>query len=171
MAEIDRTRERERPPLQDNPYEQVIRNRQELHQRNLSGPVVIKASEREVFISRQGRLHYFLDPLSFKDTPLQHWRVFTHEVRTRSGKHRHQGGLVIYVIAGRGYSIIEGERIEWEKGDLLLLPMRLGGIEHQHFNLQPGTPAVWAAFIYIPVSEYLASDMEQTEASPEFTNS
>ena len=34
---------------------------------------------------------------------------------TKSGKHGHQGGLVIYVIDGTGYSVINGERVDWEK--------------------------------------------------------
>ena len=79
--------------------------------------------------------------MTFKDTPLQHWRVFIHDIKTRSGKHRHQGGLVIYVLEGKGYSVVDGERKDWEKGDLVLLPMKPEGVEHQHFNLDPAEPA------------------------------
>jgi len=168
MAEGERTRERERAPLKDNPYERVMKWRKELADRNRTGQVVIKPADREVFVSRQGRLHYFLNPFSFKETPLQTWLVFKHEVRTKSGRHRHQGGVIIYVIEGKGYSVVEGERIDWEKGDLMLLPMRPGGVEHQHFNLQPGSPALWIAFISIPIIEHIASEMEQVEVSPEF---
>ena len=168
MAEIERTRERERPPLKENPYERNMKYRRELKERNLNGPVVIRSTDREMFMSRQGRLKFFLDPLSFKETPLQHWRVFTHEIRTRSGKHRHQGGLIIYVVDGTGYSIVDGERKDWSAGDLVLLPMKPGGVEHQHFNLNPEKPAVWVAFIHIPIIEHLASDLQQTEASPDF---
>ena len=168
MADAERTREQERPPIQDNYYERILRYRKDLAERNLTGPVVVKSSERETILSRQGRLRFYLDPLSFKDTPLQHWRVFMHEVRTRSGKHRHQGGLVIYVVDGKGYSIVDGEKVPWEKGDLVLLPMKVGGVEHQHFNADPAKPALWVAFISIPIIEHLASPLEQSEASPEF---
>ena len=168
MTEIERTRNRERPPLKENPYERNLQYRRELKERNLTGPVVIRAKDREFFTSRQGHLKFFLDPLSFKETPLQHWRVFTHEIRTKSGRHRHQGGLIIYVIEGRGYSIVEGERKDWKAGDLVLRPMKPGGVEHQHFNLAPQKPALWVAFIHIPIIEHLASDLQQTEASPDF---
>src|SRR6266568_1405531 len=147
MAEIERVRERERPPIKDNTYERVMRQRKEL---------------------AEGKLKFFLDPVSFKNTPLQQWRVFIHDIKTRSGKHRHQGGLVIYVLEGKGYSIVEGERKDWEKGDLVLLPMKPGGVEHQHFNSDPQKPAIWAAFINIPIQEYLASDLKQEEVSPDF---
>lgn len=167
MSEIERTQERERAPLQDNPYERAMRHRKEIAQRNLIGPVVVKSTDRKVVMARQGKLQHFLDPLSFKDTPLQSWRVFTHEIRTRSGKHRHQGGLVIFVVEGKGYSIVEGERIDWEAGDLVLLPIQPGGVEHQHFNTAE-KPSKWAAFMSIPIDEWLASDLDQIEASPDF---
>jgi len=169
MAEFERVLERERPPLKDNPYERVLRQRKELKERNNSGPVVVRAAEREWFQARQGKLRFFLDPVNFKDTPLQQWRVFIHEIKTRSGKHRHQGGLVIYVLHGKGYSVVDGERWDWEKGDLVLLPMKPEGVEHQHFNAQPEQgPALWAAFINIPIQEFLASDLQQGELSPDF---
>jgi quercetin dioxygenase-like cupin family protein len=168
MAEIERTRERERPPLQDNPYERTLRYRTEQAERNQNGPIVIRKSEREVFMARQGRLRFYLDPLYYTNVPLLMWKVFTHEIRTKSGKHRHQGGLLIYVLEGKGYSIVDGERWDWEKGDLVLLPLRPEEVEHQHFNDDPGTPAIWCAFIHYPIQDYMASDMKHVENSPEF---
>jgi len=168
MAEFERVRERERPPIGDNPYERIMRQRKELAARNLTGPVVIRMEDREWFQARQGKLLFYLDPVTFKDTPLQHWLVFLHDIKTRSGKHRHQGGLVIYVLEGQGYSIVDGERKDWEKGDLILLPMKPAGVEHQHFNLNPEKPAIWAAFINVAIQEYLASDLQQAENSPDF---
>src|SRR5947209_17954519 len=110
MCEGDRVGEGGRPPIKDNPYERVMRQRKALAERNLTGPVVIDCTKQQWFQTRQGKLKYFLDPVSFKDTPLQQWRVFIHDIKTRSGKHRHQGGLVIYVLGGKGYSVVDGER-------------------------------------------------------------
>ena len=169
MVEGERVRERERPPIQENAYESVMKQRRELAERNAKGPVVIHKADREVFMSRQGKLQFFMDPVSMKDTPLQQWRVFTHEIGTKSGRHRHQGGLLIYVLEGTGYSIVDGERWDWKKGDLVLLPMKVNGVEHQHFNLgTPEKPAVWMALINMSIHDYLASDLEQIENSPDF---
>ena len=168
MVEIERVRERERPPIADNPYEAVMRYRRDLKERNLNGPVVVRVEDREMFQSRQGKVRIFLDPVTYKDTPLQTWRVFTHEISTRSGKHRHQGGLVIYVVDGEGYSVVDGERKDWKKGDLVLLPLNPKGVEHQHYNTNPSKPATWVAFIHIPMQEYLASDLVQVENSPDY---
>ena len=171
MAEIERVRERERPPLKDNPYERVMAQRKALAERNLTGPVVIDCTQQEWFQARQGKLKFFLDPVSFKNTPLQQWRVFIHDIKTKSGKHRHQGGLVIYVLEGKGYSIVEGERKDWEKGDLVLLPMKPGGVEQQHFNTDPNSPAKFVAVEpnwLEGVSVDRGCGFEQLEDAPEY---
>jgi quercetin dioxygenase-like cupin family protein len=167
MAEIERTRIREREAPTLSNYEIAIQKMRESAERNLTGRVVCKLEECPQNLTRQGRLRTYLG-LTIKDTPLQDWVVFTHEVRTASGKHRHQGGLVIYVIDGEGYSVVDGERIDWSKGDLILLPLREKGVEHQHFNTNPEKPALWMAFIHLPMKEYVASEMTQTEPSPEY---
>ncbi len=167
MAEIERTRtrERERPAL--NAYELALQQDREFAERQHIGRIVVRLDETTQELMRQGRLRYYLGR-TVHDTPLQNWNVFTHEVRTMSGKHRHQGGLVIYVIDGKGYSVVDGERIDWEKGDLLLLPLKPNGVEHQHFNANPEKPALWMAFIHRSIREYVASEMTQSEPSPEW---
>ena len=117
MADIERTRVRERGAIEESPYEIFLRSRKEFDQRQMEGPVVIKPSDREYQITRQGRMFYYLNSQAFKDTPLHDWRVFTQDIKTHSGKHRHQGGFIIYVIEGDGYSVVDGERIDWKTGD------------------------------------------------------
>ncbi len=168
MAERERTRVREREAPYKDSYELALKQDREFQERQRNGRVVLKFADCPQGLSRQGRLRYYLNKLT-TDTPLQDWIVFTHEIRTHSGKHRHQGGLVIYVIDGKGYSVVDGERIDWAKGDLLMLPLRPNGVEHQHFNTDVGgKPALWMAFIHQGMREYLSSEMTQTEPSPEF---
>lgn len=167
MAEIERTRTREREAPDVTSYELALRQDREFAERQMTGRIVCRMEECPQNLTRQGQLRTYLG-LTVKDTPLQNWVVFTHEVRTASGKHRHQGGLIIYVIDGNGYSIVDGERIDWAKGDLVLLPLREKGVEHQHFNSNPDKPALWMAFINLPLKEYVASEMTQSEVSPEY---
>jgi gentisate 1,2-dioxygenase len=54
-------------------------------------------------------------------------------------KHRHPGEAVLYIVKGRGYSIIEGRRFEWQTGDAVIVNQYAW---HQHFNLEPDQPAV-----------------------------
>src|SRR5262249_6607016 len=62
MAEIERTRERERGTIPETPYEIFIRSRREFLERQETGQVVVKPSDREFYITRQGRLMYHLNP-------------------------------------------------------------------------------------------------------------
>src|SRR5205085_12600782 len=78
MAEIERVRERERPPLKDNPYERVMAQSKAIAERNLTGLVVIDVTQQDWFQARQGKLKFFLDPVSLKNSPLQQGRVVHH---------------------------------------------------------------------------------------------
>lgn len=54
----------------------------------------------------------------------------------RSVNHRHTTEAVIYIVVGRGHSIISWDegtpmRVDWEEGDMFSFPMWMW---HQHFN-------------------------------------
>jgi len=72
MAERERTRERERAQLEENTYERSMRARAEWTQRGLTGPIVVTQDDREWFQARQGKLFYYLCPVSHKESPLNH---------------------------------------------------------------------------------------------------
>ena len=73
------------------------------------------------------------------------------------------------VDAGGGEQIgLDGERVDWTAGDLLLLPIKPGGVEHQHFNVNPGSECRWIAFSYMPFFDHVGSEFTQTELSPLF---
>ena len=168
MGEIERLRVRDREAEAERTYDRMLRFYEDRVARNATGQVVIRKRDRNTELSRQGFLRYYLNHEIYKDLPLQQWIVFTHQLKTQSGKHRHQGGLIIYVISGQGYSVVEGERWDWSKGDLMLLPMKPGGVEHQHFNTNPEGPSEWIAFINTPIQEHLAHELTQVENSPDY---
>ncbi len=49
-------------------------------------------------------------------------------------KHRHTYETILFVLEGSGYSVVEGDRVEWEAGDALHIPPWAW---HQHFNTDP----------------------------------
>lgn len=147
-------------------YEHNMKVRQEFIQRNLTGKLLIKSADRKWDFNRMGRVKHILYPNFFKDTALQEWQVFLQDIKTHSGSHRHQGSLAIYVLDGRGYTLIDGQRHDWKKGDLILLPLRPNGVAHQHFNTDPGAGCLWIAFIFMPMYDQVASFTEQIEVSP-----
>ncbi len=154
---------------QENAYEAAISAQEKFLARAGSGKVLIRDEERPWENTRQGRLRYFLIPDLHPDTVLQQWRVFSQEIRVQSGKHRHQGGVSIYILEGKGYTIADGKRYDWEKGDLLTLPVKPGGVEHQHFNTSPDGPSRWMAFVYLPLANHVALHLQQVEVSPDYS--
>ncbi len=167
MAKV-KVRERERETESMNNYEILYQQRNKFIEFQMTGKVVIHEKDREWEQSRQGRLKTFLHGNNFPDHCLRDWLVFTHDIRSHSGSHRHQGGLVIFCLEGKGYSVVDGARHDWQAGDLLLLPCKPGGVEHQHYNLEPGKPCKWIAFVYWPFMDMLGSGLEQSQISPDF---
>lgn len=102
-----------------------------------------------------------------EDLTNDNWNIFVHDIRTHSGKHVHQGGLVLFVIRGKGYTVVDGKRFDWGEGDLICLPIKKGGCEHQHFNLM-NIPSRWCAFIFRPYWDINGKIHEMKEFSPAY---
>ncbi len=45
--------------------------------------------------------------------------------------HRHNSFAIYHIMQGTGYSVLEGERIDWEQGDTFVCP---AWAMHEHFN-------------------------------------
>ena len=137
-------------------------------ERSLVGRVVVHDRDRPWDVSAQAKAKRYLSPHEpdLQDTASQDWEVFLQVIPERSGKHRHQGGLIIFVLEGRGHSVVDGERHDWESGDAMLLPLTPKGVEHQHFNDDPEHPAKWIAFVYWPLFKSAGSETQQIETSP-----
>jgi uncharacterized RmlC-like cupin family protein len=176
MSDSTTERVREREPEPGTVYDRVMEKQQaDLHRAN-TGKIVMHKDELPIEQGRQGLLRFFLNGYEDPDDPtaqsaIEGWDVFTHDIRSQSGMHRHQGGLVIYVVSGKGHSLVEGQRVDWETGDLLLLPVLPGGVAHQHFNDDDSKESVqWVAFIYRPLHKAVGSFVEQVSESPDFAH-
>jgi quercetin dioxygenase-like cupin family protein len=69
----------------------------------------------------------------------------------KTGKHRH-GEEAIYIIKGSGFSIINGEKYNWEEGACITVPF---GATHQHFNTGDSSVEYFSALA--PHFEYFCS--------------
>lgn len=172
MAATSRTREITRTHSEVHPYDQVVAMLEERNRRSETGRIVIKAKDRPRTQSRQDFTRRYVYPVSGEgvvdDTALQDWMVFAQLIRTMSGKHTHQGGLCLHVLKGKGHTTLGDERVDWKEGDLVLLPVVPGGIEHQHFNDDPDGPSEWLATIHMPFWNVLSSELRQISNSPDY---
>ncbi len=70
-------------------------------------------------------------------------------------KHRHMNEAIIYILVGRGHSIVHDDqghemRVDWEEGDMFSPPLNWW---HQQFNDDPEKTARYLAFTNIGFME------------------
>jgi gentisate 1,2-dioxygenase len=119
-------------------YEYYIRKFQEETYLRQSIPHVIKQKDCTWEETRNGRVLWFCHPQ--RDTGILTYETYLQELPPgcQSGKHRHVGEEVAYIVEGKGYSIIDGEKWEWAAGDVVAVPIHS---VHQYFNSDPQHPA------------------------------
>jgi len=145
-----------------NTYEAIMKRHAAAREQAQKGKIVLKGKQIPWEKARQGYLQYFLSP-NVEGPAVNNLTFFLQDIRKHSGKHVHQGGTALFVLEGEGYTIVDGKRIDWEKGDMILLPIKPGGVEHQHFNKVPGEPCKWLAISYPPIKYAMGSVFEQRE--------
>jgi gentisate 1,2-dioxygenase len=59
-----------------------------------------------------------------------------------SNRHRHTYETILYVLEGHGYSMVEDQRVDWQVGDAVYIPVWAW---HHHVNLDTDKPAKYIA--------------------------
>lgn len=167
MRERTSVRERDRDRPEVNFYEAIMQRLKDRREIARTGRIVLKRSDFVWQQSRQGKIGYYLTE-EIEDAALRDWRIFAHEIHTHSGRHTHQGGIMLYVTKGRGYTVVNGRKEYWKAGDLLLLPIVPGGVEHQHWNEDPDHPSEWVAFRFVPWQYATGATFDQKANSPDW---
>jgi quercetin dioxygenase-like cupin family protein len=67
-----------------------------------------------------------------------HIHVEEYAPGAHSQMHGHVNEAMFYILDGRGYEIHDGQKLEWEAGDVVVVPNHT---VHQHFNADPSKPA------------------------------
>jgi len=73
--------------------------------------------------------------------------------------HRHTGSAIYQVAKGRGWSVIDGKRFDWEEKDIFALP---SWASHSHANASATDDAVLFSFNDFPAMKALALYREAT---------
>ena len=120
---------------QTNHWDELIRLRDRQREQYSNGLQVIEREELPEEICGLGLLRWYLHP-AIKDTSLSTLMFFEQTIPpgSRSGRLHFQGGQVMMIIEGQGYTIIDGVRHYWSSGDILNIPLRSDGLIVQHFN-------------------------------------
>jgi mannose-6-phosphate isomerase-like protein (cupin superfamily) len=94
-----------------------------------------------------------LDPAVGFDTRMITMAIHQMPPASHTETHKHEEA-VVYIRTGSGYSIIDGERYDWQAGDCMHIQP---GSWHQHFNTDPDRVSQHIAILPTPLLEYIAS--------------
>ena len=130
----------------------------------------MKGKEVEWEWNPQGKMKWYLHP-SLRDRS-QTLLFYIQQLPegSRSGRQRHQGGKVMFILEGSGHSQI-GERIvNWEKYDYIAFPRLREGIVVQHFNdsQKPARFIIAEPNFYPILGVDMGAGLEQLENAPEY---
>jgi len=133
---------------------------------------VVKEKDLPLETNQMGQMKWYLHP-NLKDVVVNPMLVYQQEIPpgSRSGRVKFQGGQVMLILEGKGYTVIDGVKHSWEAGDVLNLPLRPRGIIVQHFNTDPNvtvkfvaTEPNWTDCTFVD----RGSGFEQLEDAPEY---
>jgi hypothetical protein len=129
-----------------NYWDELIALRDRQRAERKTGLQVIKEAGLPQEKNQQGLMRWYLHP-AIRDTVLSTFLFFQQEIPpgSRSGRLKFQGGQVMLILEGKGYTLIDGVKHSWEAGDVVNLPLRSDGIVIQHFNSDRENPAKFIA--------------------------
>ena len=138
--------DQEQQLAQANHWDELLKLRDAQRLQYASGLQVIKCADLPEEISGFGILRWYLHP-AIKNTCLSTLMFFEQEIPpgSRSGQLKFQGGQVIMILEGQGYTVIDGVRHRWSAGDIVNIPLRSDGIVMQHFNSSQSQSARFVA--------------------------
>ena len=127
--------ERMKKLAERNLWGEFIDIRDEQRGRMKKGLQVVKEKELPLETNQMGQMRWYMHP-NIKDLVVNMMMVYQQEILpgSRSGRVKFQGGQIIMILDGEGYTSIDGVKHVWKKGDVLNLPLRDDGIIVQHFN-------------------------------------
>jgi gentisate 1,2-dioxygenase len=155
-----------------NGWDELLALRDKQRENRKTAVQVVRLSELPLESNQQGLMRWYLHP-SITDTILSTLAIYRQEIPpgSRSGRLKFQGGQILFIVAGRGYTLLDGVKHAWEAGDVLNLPTKRDGIVVQHFNDDPATTAVFMAVepnLFAATGVDRGCGFHQLEQSPDY---
>lgn len=164
--QIERIKE---PEPKQTGHDQDILMKAERFRLKAQGKRVIREEECEWEQTRHAFTMRYIWSANWDRVATPGWLVFRQRIFTKNGRHIHQGGIGLLALEGLGSTSVDGVRHDWEAGDLVMLPIKPGGVDHQHFNRVDGGYSEWIAFIYQPFQEIVGDVYIVKEFHPNWT--
>lgn len=157
--------------VKHNFWNELLALRDEQRRQRESGVQVVRRRDLPLETNSQGLMRWYMHP-AIKDIVLSTLSIFEQEIPpgSRSGRLQFQGGQIVFVVEGNGYTVIDGVKYAWKARDVLNLPLKKEGIVVQHFNGSDENPArilVVEPNLYAATSVDRGCGFEQLEPAPQ----
>ncbi len=134
---------------------------------------LVKGKDIPMENNKQGLMRWYMHP-RLDSIVIKSLVIYVQDIPpgSRSGRLKHQGNIAIYIMAGQGYTVIDGTKHYWAKGDVVQIPIRQGGVVFQHFNTDPENIARFVACepnLIDATGIDRGSGFEQLEDSPDYS--
>ena len=165
------TSERTAKLASNNYWNELMALRDEQRERRKTAVQVVRLSELPLENNEQGLMRWYLHP-AIRDTVLSTLSIYRQEIPpgSRSGRLKFQGGQILFIVEGRGHTMLDGVKHAWGAGDVVSLPCKRDGIVVQHFN-DGDTAAVFMAVepnLFAATSVDRGCGLHQLEQSPDY---
>lgn len=133
---------------------------------------LVKGDEVPWEVNAQGKMRWYMHP-NLNTPCIRTLNIFVQEIPagSRSGRLQYPGNMVMFILEGEGYTLIDGQKHSWTKGDVVQIPVRPKGVALQHFNASADQPCRFVcaepnAVHSAGVDRHAA--VEQLEKAPEY---
>lgn len=155
-----------------NYWDELLALRDRQREARKTAVQVVRLSELPLENNQHGLMRWYLHP-SITDTILSTLAIYRQEIPagSRTGRLKFQGGQIMFIVEGRGRTMLNGVKHAWEAGDVLNLPTRRDGIIVQHFNDDPNKLAVFLAVepnLFAATSVDRGCGFELMEPAPDY---
>ncbi|HEY6367108.1 MAG TPA: cupin domain-containing protein [Candidatus Binatia bacterium] len=119
----------------DNLLDALFELRDRYREQAKRGVKIVRGDELPWEINRQGKTRWYMHPAK-NDTVIRSLVIYVQEIEPggHSGKQASPGGIVHYMLEGKGYVVVDGKKLRWAKGDCVGLPILSRPVEYQFFN-------------------------------------
>jgi hypothetical protein len=119
-----------------NLFDELLALRDEQREQRENALALVDGEELPWELNRQGYMRWYMHPL-MTDIVQRTYIMYVLRIppHSRSGKQLQQGHEMGFIWrGGKGHSVIDEVRYEWDRGDLLQIPIKVDGCVVQHFN-------------------------------------
>lgn len=116
-------------------WNEIIELRDEQRERARNSVWLVKGDDLPWQTSAQGIMKWYMHP-NLKTPCISTLNIFVQEIPpgSRSGRLQYPGNMVMFIMQGQGYTLVDGQKHHWSKGDVVQIPVKPNGVVFQHFN-------------------------------------